>query len=56
VLLAGSHGEMLEVEPSGGEIQGRQRLPGGVTLQPAVAGGTVFLLTDGGSLVALRGG
>lgn len=56
VLIAGSHGEMLEIEPSGGEIEGRQRLPGGVTLQPAIAGGTAFLLTDGGSVVALRGG
>jgi outer membrane protein assembly factor BamB len=56
LLVAGSHGELLEIEPAGGEIEARQRLPGGVTLQPAIAGGTAFLLTDGGSVVALRGG
>ncbi|MCU0945831.1 MAG: PQQ-binding-like beta-propeller repeat protein [Rubritepida sp.] len=55
VLVAGSHGQLLDIDPSSGEIGNRLRLPAGVTLQPAVAGGTAFLLSNGGSIVALRG-
>jgi hypothetical protein len=55
VLVAGSHGQLLDIDPSSGEIGNRLRLPAGVTLQPAIAGGTAFLLSNGGSIVALRG-
>jgi hypothetical protein len=46
---------MLEVEATNGDISSRLRLPGGCTLQPAIANGTAYLLTDGGDVVALRG-
>lgn len=55
ILVAGSGGEMVAVEPTDGRILERRRLPGGVTLQPAVAGGTLYLATDDATLVALRG-
>jgi hypothetical protein len=55
LLVAGSHGQMLEVEATNGDISSRLRLPSGCTLQPAIANGTAYLLTDGGDVVALRG-
>lgn len=55
VLVAGSHGQMLEVDPASGAVAGRVRLPAGATIAPAVAGGAAFVLTDAGSVVALRG-
>lgn len=55
LLIAGSHAQLLEIDPAEGEIVGRLRLSGGATLQPAIAGNTAFLLTDGGVLTALRG-
>lgn len=55
ILVAGSHGEMAEVEAGSGQVLSRLRLPGGATLQPAIANNSVYLLTDGGNVVALRG-
>lgn len=55
ILLAGSHGEMLEVDAGNGAIGQRLRLPDGATLQPAIANNSLYLLTDGGDVVALRG-
>jgi outer membrane protein assembly factor BamB len=55
LLIAGSHGQLQEVDASSGELLGRTRLPDGCTLQPVIANGTAFLLTDGGDVVALRG-
>jgi outer membrane protein assembly factor BamB len=55
LLVAGSHGQMLEVEATNGDISSRLRLPDGCTLQPAIANGTAYLLTDDGDVVALRG-
>jgi hypothetical protein len=46
---------MLEVEATNGDISSRLRLPDGCTLQPAIANGTAYLLTDDGDVVALRG-
>ncbi len=53
--MPGSHGFLFEVNPSSGEVASRLRLPAGATIAPAVAGGSVFVLTDAGSVVALRG-
>ncbi|MDO9707006.1 outer membrane protein assembly factor BamB family protein [Paracraurococcus lichenis] len=55
LLVAGSHGRMVEVNPAEGEKLAEIRLPGGTTLEPAVAEGTLYLLTDDGSVVAFRG-
>lgn len=54
LFVAGSNGEGLAVDPGNGEIVDRVRLPGPVLVQPAVAGRTVYVLTDDADLVALR--
>ncbi|WP_439577186.1 outer membrane protein assembly factor BamB family protein [Elioraea sp.] len=54
LVVASSRGEALSLSPYTGEILGRQRLPDGVTVAPIAADGSVYLLTDGASLVALR--
>ncbi|MBY0335430.1 MAG: PQQ-like beta-propeller repeat protein [Acetobacteraceae bacterium] len=55
LLIAGSHAQLFEVDAGQGEIIARLRLPDGCTLQPAIASNSAYLLTDGGSVVALRG-
>ncbi|MDB5413689.1 MAG: dehydrogenase [Rubritepida sp.] len=55
LLIAGSHSQLFEVDAGTGEILTRLRLPDGSTLQPVVANNSVYLLTDGGTVVALRG-
>jgi outer membrane protein assembly factor BamB len=54
LVVASSRGEALALSPYTGEILGRQLLPDGVTISPVAAEGTVYLLTDGATLVALR--
>jgi hypothetical protein len=44
----------LSVSPYTGEIIGRQSLSGALSVAPSVAGGTVFVITDDATLVALR--
>ncbi len=56
LYVAGSGREAVVVDPAEGRILDRRRLPGGATLQPAVAGGTMYIATDDATLVALRGG
>jgi len=55
VLVFGSSGEAVAVDPDSGAVASRLRLPGAVTLPPAMAGSTVLALADDGTLVALRG-
>lgn len=55
ILVPSSLGELVLVDPGEGGIAGRVRLPDGATLAPVAAGGTVYVVTDGGTLVALRG-
>ncbi|HYI85398.1 MAG TPA: PQQ-binding-like beta-propeller repeat protein [Acetobacteraceae bacterium] len=55
LLVPGSHGRMAEVNPLNGELMGTVRLRDGVVLQPAVAGGVLFLLNEGAEVVAMRG-
>lgn len=54
LILAGSTGEAISISPYTGEILGRLTLPGPVALPPVVADGTLFLLTNGGDLLAYR--
>jgi outer membrane protein assembly factor BamB len=54
LVVGSSRGEALALSPYTGGILGRQRLPAGVTVPMAVAEQTVFMLTDGATLVALR--
>jgi outer membrane protein assembly factor BamB len=55
VLIAGNHGQIAQVNPATGAIASQLRLSGGSILGPAVANGTIFYLTDSGSVAALRG-
>ncbi|WP_421989631.1 PQQ-binding-like beta-propeller repeat protein [Roseococcus sp.] len=55
ILLSSSNRQLLEVDAGSGEIVQRLRLPEGATLQPVVANNSVYLMTDGGAVVALRG-
>jgi outer membrane protein assembly factor BamB len=54
LLVAGSSGEIASVSPYTGEIIGKAPAGGAVSQPPVVAEGTVFVLTDGGDLVAFR--
>ncbi len=54
LILAGSTSEAISLSPYTGEILGRLRLPGPVSLPPVVADGTLYLLTTNGELLAYR--
>lgn len=54
LLLASSEGEVVTVSPFTGEVLATTEIGDGVSVPAAVADGTVFLLTDGAQLVALR--
>lgn len=54
LIVFGSHGQAVTVSPTTGAIMERLRLPGGVTLAPAVANQVMYVVTDDGELVALR--
>ena len=55
VLIAGSHGRLVMVDPLTGEPQGDQRLSGPATLAPAFVRGGMLLLTDDANLVWMQG-
>jgi outer membrane protein assembly factor BamB len=54
LVVAGTSHEALAVSPYTGEILGRQQLSGAASLAPVVTGGTVFIVSDDGRLLALR--
>lgn len=61
-LLAGgrlfvgtSRAELVSLNPMDGEVLGRQRLPGAVSLPMIVVGGRLIVATDDGSLTAFAG-
>lgn len=54
LILAGSHGEAVSVSPYTGEVLGRIELPDSVTVAPVVAGNSLYFVTEGGRLVAMR--
>lgn len=55
LLVPGGHGRMAEVDPLDGEPINTVRLRDGAVLQPAIAGGVLYLLNEGGDVVAMRG-
>jgi hypothetical protein len=55
LFVANTGREAVVVDPTDGRIMDRRRLPGGSTIQPTVADGTLYLATDDATLVALRG-
>ena len=54
LLIAASTGEIWSISPYTGKPLGRVEAPDPVYIAPAVAGETVFLLTEGADLIALR--
>lgn len=54
LIVAGSQGEAISLSPYTGEVLGVIDLPDGVTVAPVVAGNTLYFLTGGGELVAMR--
>lgn len=54
LIVTGSHGEVLELNAVNGDIAQSWRTPSAVRIPPAVAGGTLFMLTESGELLAYR--
>lgn len=54
LLLAGSNGALLELSPQDGKVIGQADIPDGVMLPPVVANGTVYVLSNSGTLGAVR--
>ncbi len=54
LVLAGSNEQALSVDPANGTILGKQDLSGPASLAPVVAGGSLFIVTDDGTLQAFR--
>lgn len=56
LVVGTSLSELVSIDPASGAVLSRQSLPGGLTLQPAVAGGTLLAATDDATLLAFSGG
>ena len=54
LLVFNSLAQAVTISPATGEVEERLRLPGRVELPAAVAGGTIYVVTDDARLVALR--
>jgi outer membrane protein assembly factor BamB len=54
LIVAGSDGEGLLVDPAAGGVTARFDLGGDAAVAPIVADGTLFVLTDNGRLTAYR--
>lgn len=54
LVLANDRGELYFLAPENGEILGQQDLPGAVAVSPIIAGDTLYIITTGGDLIALR--
>ncbi len=54
LLVTSAEGRLLSFNPETGEEIGRIEISGLTGIGPVVAGGTVYVLTNGGSLIALR--
>ena len=54
LVLAGSNGKALSVSPYTGQVLGEQGLSGPAAVTPAIAGGTLYIVTDNGTLTAYR--
>ena len=54
LIIAGSNGALINVNAADGAFQSQVDLKDGVSFQPVVANNTLYLLTDGGRLIAYR--
>ena len=54
LIVAGSKGRVIDINPLDGTKQNEWKAEGAITLPPLVADGTLYLLTEGGKLTAYR--
>ena len=54
LIVAGSNGTLINVNPIDGSFQSQVDIKDGVSFQPVVANSTLYILTDSGRLVAYR--
>jgi outer membrane protein assembly factor BamB len=54
LILGSSNALVMAVSPYTGKILGQQKLSEAVSVAPSVAGGTVYVITDDATLIALR--
>ncbi len=54
LVLVGSNGQALSVDPGDGHILGQQELKGPAAVAPVAAAGALFIVTDDGTLQAFR--
>ena len=52
--VVSTRGDLVALSPDDGREVGRAELPGGAFLAPVVANGTLYTLTDNGTLIAYR--
>jgi hypothetical protein len=53
LILGSSNRLLMAVSPYTGDILGQQKLSDAVAVTPSVAGGTVYVIADDATLVAL---
>jgi outer membrane protein assembly factor BamB len=54
LIVLSSNGRAYSVSPYTGQLLGKTEIPDGACIPPVVANGTLYLLTNGAQLVALR--
>jgi outer membrane protein assembly factor BamB len=54
LIVAGSNGQVMEADPDTGKIIRSWEAQGPITISPIVAGGTLYLLSDNGTLAAYQ--
>ena len=54
LIVTGTNGALIYVDPATGSIQGRTNVGAPVSLSPVVAGSTLYILDDRGRLTAFR--
>ncbi len=54
LIVAGTNGALINVDPVSGTFQSQVRIKDGVSFQPVVANNSLYLLTDSGQLIAYR--
>jgi outer membrane protein assembly factor BamB len=54
LIVAGTNGALINIDPATGSFQSQTGAGNGISLQPVVAGNTLYVLTDAGRLLAYR--
>ena len=54
LIVVSNDGLMRFFDPTNGEPLGQMKMPGGATTNPGVAGGTLYVVSASGQLLAFR--